>query len=77
MFGILVIGSIRSTEPMETSGIQRAHATWAHFWPDFVDFMAPPEKIKKEVVEVLLNLKCIRMQRNRKEDQLTHEQVKS
>lgn len=46
MFGIFVIGSIRSTEPMDTSGIQRAQATWAHFWPDFVDFMAPPAEIK-------------------------------
>lgn len=50
MFGILVIGSILSTEPMETSGIQRAHATCAHFCPDFVDFIAPPVKSRTDIL---------------------------
>lgn len=39
---IFVMGSIRSTQPIETSGIQRAQETWAHFWPDLVHFIAPP-----------------------------------
>ena len=39
---ILVIGSIFSTQPMLTSGIQRAQLTWAQSFPDFVAFMAPP-----------------------------------
>ena len=42
IFEIFVIGSIFSTHPMLTSGIQRAQLTWAHFWPDLVAFMAPP-----------------------------------
>ena len=42
MHEILVIGSIFSTSPMDTSGIQRAQETWAHFCPVLVLFMAPP-----------------------------------
>lgn len=42
MLDIFVIGSILSTDPMLTSGIQRAHETCAHFCPDRVDFIAPP-----------------------------------
>lgn len=39
---IFVIGSILSTQPILTSGIQSAHETWAHFWPLRVHFIAPP-----------------------------------
>lgn len=39
---IFVIGSIFSTQPMETSGIQSAHETCAHSCPDLVHFIAPP-----------------------------------
>ena len=42
MLEILVMGSIFSTSPMETSGIQRAQLTWAHLVPVLVLFMAPP-----------------------------------
>ena len=42
MLEIFVIGSIFSTSPMETSGIQRAQLTWAHLVPVLVLFMAPP-----------------------------------
>ena len=42
MLLILVMGSMRVTSPMLTSGIQRAQLTWAHFWPFLVGFMAPP-----------------------------------
>ena len=39
---ILVIGSIFSTQPILTSGIQRAQLTWAQSFPVLVAFMAPP-----------------------------------
>lgn len=42
MLDIFVIGSMRSTQPMLTSGIQRAQDTCAHFCPERVHFMAPP-----------------------------------
>ena len=39
---ILVMGSIFSTQPILTSGIQRAQLTWAQSFPVLVAFMAPP-----------------------------------
>lgn len=42
MLEIFVIGSMRSTQPMLTSGIHRAQETCAQCLPDFVDFIAPP-----------------------------------
>ena len=42
MLDIFVIGSIFSTQPIDTSGIQSAQDTWAHFCPLRVLFIAPP-----------------------------------
>lgn len=42
MEDILVIGSIISAQPMDTSGIQSTQLTCAHLCPDGVHFMAPP-----------------------------------
>lgn len=42
MLEILVIGSIFSTQPIDTSGIHRAQATWAQVDPPRVAFRAPP-----------------------------------
>ena len=42
---ILVIGSIFSTSPIETSGIHRAQDTWAHLEPVLVLFIAPPYRL--------------------------------
>jgi hypothetical protein len=42
MLEILVMGSIFSTQPIETSGIHKAHATWAQVDPPRVAFNAPP-----------------------------------